>query len=542
MIGTNLPAPATNTSIPATNAGVLVTNSIAARAAAHAPAHLPFYDLSAKDTGTRIFVLLACLVAGYGIMLWLGRWLKRKHGVPLRWTYHLFAVCLATFGPAELLHIDFPFCRELGALTCILGAGFVITLMDRYVWDLYFKQRHRIKLPRFVDQVATLLVFIAAIIIILGLGYHLDFKPFLLAPGILAVMVGVAAQGLLSNIIAGISLQAGKTFKDGDWIFINNQYAQVIDINWRSTRMRTIDDISIDVPNSDIAKQTIINLNLPTRRHAMRIPINVDYAVPPTRVKDVLLHACSNAKGVAPEPKPQVYLRSFGDYANEYDIKFWMDDHNNYYEICDAIRTNVWYSLHRHGIKIPYPIRTVHLERPSRSREEEVQTAARLMLRQQPLFQSLSDNQLDALLPRGRVIHFGREEKIIQQGDNGDSMFILVAGEANVVVERNSSPTHVASLRSGDCFGEMSLLTGERRSATIMAHTDCEVVEIGKPILAKSLKENPDLLSKLSELLAKRQMETEGILAANHKPTIVEAKRAEYTNGFINRLRIFFQL
>jgi CRP-like cAMP-binding protein len=121
-------------------------------------------------------------------------------------------------------------------------------------------------------------------------------------------------------------------------------------------------------------------------------------------------------------------------------------------------------------------------------------------------------------------------------------MFILVAGEANVVVERNNSPTHVASLRSGDCFGEMSLLTGERRSATILANTDCEVVEIGKPILAKSLKENPDLLSKLSELLAKRQMETEGVLAANTKPTVVEAKRAEYTNGFIHKLRVFFQL
>ena len=441
-------------------------------------------------------------------------------------------------------NIHFLYRRELGALTPCHPRRrfFIITLMDRYVWDLYFKQRHRIKLPRFLDQVATLLVFIAAIVVILGLGYHLDFKPFLLAPGILAVMVGVAAQSLLSNIIAGIALQAGKTFKDGDWIFINNQYGQVIDINWRSTRLRTIDDISIDVPNSDIAKQVIVNLNLPTRRHAMRIPVSIDYSIPPTRVKDILLHASSNAKGVAPEPKPQVFLKNFGDYAIEYEIKFWMDDHNLYNDVCDAIRTNIWYGLHRHGIKIPFPIRTVHLERPARSKEEEVQSTARLMLRQQPLFKSLSDNQLDALLPRGRVVHFGRDEKIIQQGDNGDSMFILVAGEANVLVERDSSPTHVASLRSGDCFGEMSLLTGERRSATILAHTDCEVVEIGKPVLARSLKENPDLLSKLSELLARRQMETEGVIAANTKPTVVEARRAEYTNGFIHKLRVFFQL
>ena len=116
----------------------------------------------------------------------------------------------------------------------------------------------------------------------------------------------------------------------------------------------------------------------------MRIPVNIEYSIPPTRVKDILLHASSNAKGVAPEPKPQVFLKNFGDYAIEYEIKFWMDDHNLYNDVCDAIRTNIWYGLHRHGIKIPFPIRTVHLERTSRTKEEEVQTAARLMLRQKP--------------------------------------------------------------------------------------------------------------------------------------------------------------
>ena len=101
---------------------------------------------------------------------------------------------------------------------------------------------------------------------------------------------------------------------------------------------------------------------------------------------------------------------------------------------------------------------------------------------------------------------------------------------------------HVASLRGGDCFGEMSLLTGEHRNATVLAHTDCEVVEIGKPVLARSLKENPDLLTKLSALLAKRQMETEGIVAANTKASVVEATRLEYANGFMDKLREFFEL
>ena len=147
----------------------------------------------------------------------------------------------------------------------------------------------------------------------------------------------------------------------------------------------------------------------------MRISVGIDYAAPPTRVKDVLLHATANAKGVVAEPKPRVYLKNFGDFAIEYEIKFWMDDHSHYTDVCDAIRTNVWYGLQRHGIKIPFPIRTVQVERPARNKQQEVQTTARFMLRQQPLFKCLSDDQLDALLPRGRVVHFGRGETLISR-------------------------------------------------------------------------------------------------------------------------------
>ena len=496
-------------------------------------------------------ILLLAVSFLYVLMLLLGRWLKRSHGVRLNWSYQLFSLCLAVYFPAKLFDQRFKlevwgkeiaFRRELGAVMCLLGAVFVVALVDRYIWDLYFRQKHRVKIPQFLSQIVTLLIIAISLIVILEMGYGLTIKGLVIGPSVLAVIVGLAMQDLLGNIFAGLALQFGKAFKDGDWLFVDNKYAKVVDINWRSTRLLTNDEISIDIPNRDMAKQTIVNLDLPGHIHAMRISVNVDYQAAPSRVKDVLLHATSNAKGVAPEPRPSVYLKNFGDYAVEYEIKFWLENHALYNEICDAIRTNVWYSFQRHGIKIPFPIRTVQLERPVRNKEQEIQNTARIMLRQHALFKTLTDAQLDALLPRGRLIHFGRSEKLIEQGDEGTSMFILVAGEANVIVERNGHPTHVASLRSGDCFGEMSLLTGERRSATVQAHTDCEVVEIGKPVLAHSLKENPDLLTKLGALLAKRQMETEGIVAANTKSSVVEATRLEYANGFMDKLREFFEL
>jgi small-conductance mechanosensitive channel/CRP-like cAMP-binding protein len=492
--------------------------------------------------GYKDLILVLAVPGLYCLMVLAGRRLKRHHGVQLGWVYHLFSLGLALYVPALLLNLNWPFLRHLGAAVIVLGTFVLIAVVDRYLWELYFRQRHRVKVPKLLTEVARFIILIVAVFLVLQVGYDQSIKGLLIAPGIAALVIGLAAQDVVGNILAGVTLQVGKPFQHGDWLQVDGRYAEVIEINWRATRLRTVDDISIEIPHRELARQTIINLNRPQRRHAMRVSISLDYAAPPNRAKSVLLHAVANAKGVCPEPKPQVFLKNFGESGIEYEVRFWLDEYELYYQVCDAIRSNMWYGLHRHGIRIPYPIRTVQLERPARDKQLEVQTAARIMLRQQPLFRCLNDEQLDALLPRGRAVHFGRDEKLIQQGDSGDSMFILVDGEATVVVERDGAPTPVAFLRPGDCFGEMSLLTGEKRSATVIAQADCEVVEIGKAVLARSLKENPELLASLSELLARRQLETEGALAAEKKDGQVQNQQSRYTDSFLDKLRTFFEL
>ena len=488
-------------------------------------------------------LILVLAVPGlYCLMLLAGRRLKRQHGVHLGWVYHVFSLALAVYVPALLLNLNWSFLRHLGAAVIVLGSLVLIALVDRYLWDLYFQQRHHVKVPKLLTEVVRFIILIVAVFLVLQVGYDQSLKGLLIAPGIAAVVIGLAAQDVVGNILAGVALQVGKPFQHGDWLQVEGRYAEVIEINWRATRLQTVDHISIEIPHRTLSTQTIINLNRPQRRHAMRVSISLDYGAPPNRAKSVLLHAVANAKGVCPEPKPQVFLKNFGDSGIEYEVRFWLDEYEMYYEVCDAIRSNMWYGLHRHGIRIPFPIRTVQLERPVRDKQLEVQAAARVILRQQPLFRCLTDEQLDALLPRGRVVHFGRNEKLIQQGERGDSMFILVDGEATVVVERNGAPTPVAFLRPGDCFGEMSLLTGEKRSATVIAQADCQVVEIGKAVLARSLKENPELLASLSELLARRQLETEGALAAEEKQGLVHIQQTKYTDRFLGKLRTFFEL
>ena len=150
-----------------------------------------------------------------------------------------------------------------------------------------------------------------------------------------------------------------------------------MEINWRSIRLRTNDGIYLDIPNYELVRQTITNLHYPTEAHAMRIRVGVDYNVAPNRVKDALVRAAQSARNVLPEPAVRVFLVDFADHAVIYEIKFYMGNHAAINEVNDAIRTNVWYELKRQQINIPYPIRTLHLERRPRDYGGEDQEQAR---------------------------------------------------------------------------------------------------------------------------------------------------------------------
>src|SRR5439155_26027379 len=139
----------------------------------------------------------------------------------------------------------------------------------------------------------------------------------------------------------------------------------------------------------------------------------------------------------------------------------------------DAVRTNVWYELKRQGITIPFPIRTLQLERKAARPIQEEHQEARAILRDEALFECLSDVQIDSLVQQSLVSHLGRGERVIREGAEGDSMFVLLRGAAEVSISQNGTSIPVAALSAGDCFGEMSLLTGERRTATVRAETDC---------------------------------------------------------------------
>lgn len=493
----------------------------------------------------RAALTVGAFTGTFFVALMFGRLLKRGAGVQLGILYQLFCLTLAFYAALAAYGVQADWRNHVGAIAILLSTALVVALVNRYVWDWYFEKRKQTPIPHFLREVVGGIIFLFALLIVLNVGYHAEreLKGLLAGSGILAIIIGFAGQNLFAGIIGGISIQINRPYKVGDWLKVGDTYAEVREINWRSTRLCTNDSIYLDIPNNEMVQRTITNLSYPNRTHFMRLQINAEYGAPPNRVKEALMRATIQVPGVEKEPPPQIYVSEYGDSAIVYQIKFAMMTHSGYYEVRDAIYTNAWYEFRRRNITFPFPQRTLHLERKTSRPADEGHDEAFSILRGEPLFQCLTDGQIGNLVGQSDLNHFGRGERVIEEGEDGDSMFILIQGSARVSVAKNGSTIPVATLRSGDCFGEMSLLTGEKRSATVQAERDCYVMEIGKEVMGGVIRESPDCLKLLSEILAKRRMETEGILKdAATSDAEQAAKQREYTANFLNRLKTFFAL
>src|SRR5205085_3849151 len=345
----------------------------------------------------RAALTVGAFIGTFFVALSIGRLLKRGAGVQLGTLYQLFCLTLAFYAALAVYGVEADWRNHIGAAAILLSTALIVALVNRVVWDWYFEKRKQTPIPHFLREVFGGLIFLVALLLVLSVGYHAEsqLKGLLAGSGIAAIILGFAGQNLFGGIIAGMSLQINRPYKVGDWLKVGDTYGEVREINWRSTRVCTNDDIYLDIPNNEIVRSTIVNLHYPTEVHAMRIRVGVDYNVPPNRVKDALLHAAQTATNVLTEPKVRVFLADFADHAVIYEIKFYMGNHARINETNDAVRTNVWYEFKRQNIKIPFPIRTLQVERRQPVALDLEHEEARTILRGEPLFDCLSDAQIE---------------------------------------------------------------------------------------------------------------------------------------------------
>lgn len=333
-----------------------------------------------------------------------------------------------------------------------------------------------------------------------------------------AVVIGFALQDTLGNLFAGLAIQIEKPFRVGHWVTIGGKDGMVSEITWRATKIRTKAGNFVVVPNSVLSRDTITNYSEPTLDTRVEVEVGASYDAPPNEVKRVILAALEGEALIAPEPRPEVLLVDFAASAITYRVRVWTTDFAADERVRDRIRSRIYYAFRRSGITIPYPVQ-VQIE--AESAAAGAGDAARdRTFDEVEILAGLTDDQRGRLAAASRPVLFAAGETIVKEGDAGASMFVLIAGEASVRLAETEG--EVARLREGAVFGEMSLLTGDARSATVVAEQDCQLLEIGADAFRRVVLTDAAIVERIASAVANRRAELEQHRATRAHAAVVE--------------------
>jgi hypothetical protein len=256
------------------------------------------------------------------------------------------------------------------------------------------------------------------------------------------------------------------------------------------------------VPNNFLMQNIVHTLadGAEGERTAVNLRVCLGYDLPPEKAIGMMLQVLREEKLVAKAPSPLVTVYGFLDNGVEYNLKYYLDAYPANLATRGSVLNKIWYAVTREGHSFPYPHREV-IEKAPRKPFSPDGAAVYSILKRTEIFDSLDGDVSLRLAGKVRVKVFGAGEVVVRQGDGGDSLFLVKHGSVNVYVDDAPAGT----LGEGEIFGEMSLLTGEKRKATVAAAQETWLVEISKEDIEPLIKEDPSILDRLSMILARRE-------------------------------------
>lgn len=356
--------------------------------------------------------------------------------------------------------------------------------------------------------VSVTIYVVAFFVIFQSIFSTVELAPLFTGSTILGIVVGLALQDTLGNLFAGIALQADQSFQVGDIVSLQSrEIAGVVEsVSWRGVKIRTFQSKLVVVSHAVLGKE-MIEVAPRGNLSARIVRFATEYTESPARVIKAVRGALRHADNVSQKNRPLVRIKNLGDGGIEWEIKYWLDDYSEFNDTDALVRQRIWYAFNRESLQFSQPTQTIHLEpRPAGKTPKEVADAAAEMLRAVPIFAPLSDEELDKLVAASATRVYAPGEAIVRQGREGNSMFVIVRGAVNVQVPaENGTARTINILKDADFFGEMSLLTGEPRTATVVAAEETEVLQIRKTALKPLFENNPSLMKAICEIVDERR-------------------------------------
>jgi len=408
--------------------------------------------------------------------------------------------------------------------------------------------------------IGYLIAGVGFLIVLRGAG--IDLSSLTVIAGVLGLGIGFGLQNISSNFISGITLLFEQPLKVGDLVEVDDLRGIVEKISIRSTVVRTLDNVFVIVPNQKFIENNIINWSYRDKKCRVHVPVGVAYGTDTTLVTEALLAAARRHPRVIPQPTPKVWFKEFGDSSLNFELLVWVDDPPSIPQFTSDLNFSIETELNLRDINIPFPQRDLHIKNPqdliqifqgagnskvsdsnisTDSTAEIPNTAAnssgtqslRDLLRQISYFQSCTPRQIRELIEQGFRQMLPPEQIICREGDPGNSFYVILSGSVEIYSEKLNK--HIVNRHAGEFIGEMALLMGIPRSASIRTNEQTTLFVVDHTNLQRLLSNHPQLADQISAELATRSesLESMGIL-----PEKIDSEQGmfQWIRGRINTL------
>lgn len=340
------------------------------------------------------------------------------------------------------------------------------------------------------------------------------------------------------DMFSGLLIQSQRPFRPGDWVRVGMQVGQVQGTGWGATRIMTRAGESVMIPSGMMASGGLTNYSA-SGRIADELFIGLSYGEEPWKIENAIQKVIGDIPEVLREPPPEVGPWEYGDSSIRYRIRYWVADFGEVESTRGQITRNVWYALRRNATEFPPLAGATPL--PPAKNPEEIEQLMIQDLRKVDLFHDLADEDLRIMIPAVKLSQYGRGEVVIRQGAVGDAFFVLRRGKVDVLVEGADrlEPIvvgHIDQFSERNYFGEIALLKGEHRIATVRAATDLEVLEVSRDGFAHLFRARPETAPAIAKIAAAREAET---LAHAATPPTAIAVREEQGKILVTMRKIF---
>lgn len=433
--------------------------------------------------------------------------------------------------------------QAIWALVALCGAWLVSRVLRRFVWERHFQRHYGTEAPRILQYLVTVLLYLAAIGIIVVVILDRSASGVLVSTSVVVGVLGLALQSVLVDLFSGITIALERPFGVGDWISLpDGTMGRVIDISWQATQLKSLNESKLVIPNGYVLRNVVHNYSQPNAQYALWLEIFVDRSYEPSTVRRLLFEAALTCESVLKNPTPAVNVSD----ASSNPIRYTVYVHFKSFMAHYAGKNDLYMSIHtflsRAGVSTAAPKYEVSTE-PAQERSVQM-PSMREELASAAIFHVLSEEEIDVLASHSTYHTFYPEEVIMRQGEGDSSILIITSGVVQIAKsDERGNKIEVARLGSGDILGEMSLLTGERRSATVTALGQVTLIQVTKEGLEPLLKQNPDLSDAFAQVMLERQLHSKQFIESMKKSHKAASDFvSDYLEGFVRSIQRFFRI